>query len=235
MTAPTTTVINIDSSSYYDSNTNEWRIDSSQTISGDEVFFERYVSGVLASGNNGFSLKLVNGSTYLRANAGDNNNTPYQFKNQNNVWTDELLIANGETVYALSNNGSTVVFELTVSPSMLWTASGGGTTNSEGLSNPSGSFYFNSQSQLVFVVNSTSPSSDGNIVYKIFRRTVNQVMGHAYTVTHSNGSPTEFSIGLDLSLYDRWELRVESSTALVDSATMSVYSTAPKKVFCNFW
>lgn len=166
-------------------------------------------------------------------------------KYENYKWVDTnsgnqpvLVDSSGTGISETGTNPQTVYvtwYGSNVSFANPYYSSGGVSTNSEGSSNPSGSFYFNSQSQLVFVVNSTSPSSDGNIVYKIFRRTVNQVMGHAYTVTHSNGSPTEFSIGLDLSLYDRWELRVESSTALVDSATMSVYSTAPKKVFCNFW
>jgi len=213
---------------------------SSGTLAGDYAYkvmtTSTHPSWTFDSGYTYYDLWHVSQSQFLYGGI-----NAIKVQHSNDTWHDANTSgqptsvddnANG-TVYLYNN--STLIMSFVKPTTASWISSGGGTTNSEGSSNPSGSFYFNSQSQLVFVVNSTSPSSDGNIVYKIFRRTVNQVMGHAYTVTHSNGSPTEFSIGLDLSLYDRWELRVESSTALVDSATMSVYSTAPKKVFCNFW
>lgn len=107
-------------------------------------------------------------------------------------------------------------------------------TSTQGSSVPSGSEYINAQGQLVFVINSGSPSSDGNIVYKIFRRLKGGTLQQAYVVPHTSGAPTSFNIGLNLSLYDKWELRVESNTALVQSAVLAVHTNI-KKVFCNFW
>ena len=59
-------------------------------------------------------------------------------------------------------------------------------------------------------------------------------MQQAYVVSHTTGSATEFTIGLNFSLYDKWELRLESSTALYQSEVLAVYTTK-KKVSCNFW
>lgn len=157
-----------------------------------------------------------------------------------NTWTDKGSVhpyvvtetSNG-TVQLLENNG-TLDYEFTKPTTASWISSGSG-TETEGSTSPSGSTYINSQGQIVFVITASSPSSDGNISYKIYRRPIGSAFEQAYVVPHTSGSSdTEWTIGLNYSLYDRWELRVESSTALVQSATLAVYTTV-KKVFRNFW
>ena len=141
----------------------------------------------------------------------------------------------GDTIKIYTAAGGSFNGSFVISSEFDITASSGGGTGTEGSSVPSASNYMNSQGQLVFVISSTSPSSDGNIAYKIFRRPKGGTLTQAYVVPHtSGGTDTEFNIGLNLSLYDRWELRIESSTALVQSAVLSVHLNN-KKVFCNFW
>lgn len=163
---------------------------------------------------------------------------------QTNTWED--VVTGSTAPYP------TTLTESTVSGVVYVTLAGGGYTlftfakpivsggtSTEGSTAPSGSSYINSQGQIVFVITASSPSSDGNVVYKIYRRPIGSAFEQAYVVPHTSGTTadpddTEFTIGLNYSLYDLWELRVESSTALVQSGILASYSTM-KRVFSNFW
>ena len=218
--------------------------DVSQTTST-AVFFEMKTRGSTGSdttpawmvGQYGIEFRYENGNTVLYCNTGDNTDIPYTFAN--GAVTQTLTSNNiGDTITATLNGGTAYTF--TVTAGMLWTASTStsGGTSTEGSSVPRGSQYINAQGQLVFVINSGSPSSDGNIAYKIFRRLKGGTLQQAYVVPHTqdtsaNPTDTSFNIGLNLSLYDKWELRVESNTALVQSAVLAVHTNI-KKVFCNF-
>ena len=207
----------------------------------------------IGQGGNGRTFERVSGdSTYeyyqLHSASGGAiggiNDYSIKVHKANNVWSDH----GGNSPTNVSYNTTTLNVELSdsgpffyfVKPtSAPWITSTppppGGGTGTEGSGGPTGSSFMNAQGQLVFVITSTSPSSDGTIAYKIFRRLKGGTLTQAYVVPHtSGGTDTEFNIGLNLSLYDRWELRIESSTALVQSAVLSVHSNN-KKVFCNFW
>lgn len=139
---------------------------------------------------------------------------------------------NNADVLTIGNNSTSQNSSLQMAG---WPSGSGGGSSTEGSSTPSGSFYFNAQQQLVFVISSTSPSTDGTISYKIFRRPVGGTLEQAYVVSHTTGQTTEYNIGINLSLYDRWELRIESSSGLYDSAVLSVQTSYKPKVFTNFW
>jgi hypothetical protein len=154
-----------------------------------------------------------------------------------NTWEDlasgqPTLVTENNGIISLINSGNGyILFKFTKPTTASWIS----TLELEGSSTPSGSFYFNAQNQLVFVISSSSPSSDGTISYKIFRRPVGGTLQQAYVVSHTTGQTTEYNIGINLSLYDRWELRIESSSGLYESALLAFQETSTKKVFCNFW
>ena len=150
-------------------------------------------------------------------------------------WTDS--VADAATIYMSADAAGTSGVGSFSSPQWQYSSANPANsgTSTEGSTAPSGSTYINSQGQIVFVINGSSPSSDGTIVYKIFRRPIGSAFEQAYVVPHTNGSDTEWTIGLNYSLYDRWELRVESTTALVQSGVLARYSTGTSKVFTNFW
>lgn len=174
--------------------------------------------------NHGIKVKFTQGTGYNEWVDGNSGGDP------------SVVDDNADGFVYCHNAGGTLLIKILKPTTADWiSSSSGGGTSSAGSSVPSGSNYMNSQGQLVFVISSGSPSSDGNIAYKIFRRLKGGTLTQAYVVPHtSGGTDTEFNIGLNLSLYDKWELRVESSTGLVQSAVLSVHSNN-KKVFCNFW
>lgn len=150
------------------------------------------------------------------------------------TWSTIETPANPEFVFIANSGTDSTFYHAFENPYFSSSSGSGGGTSTEGSTAPSGSTYINSQGQIVFVINSSSPSSDGNVVYKIYRRPIGSALEQAYVVPHTSGSSTEWTIGLNYSLYDLWELRVESSTALVQSGILASYSTV-KKVFSNFW
>lgn len=163
----------------------------------------------------------------------------YTYTNGAGVWSHPHMgtsYSNGrvQLIYDPTNpNPALRVPEFDFLESDAFVAGGGG-TSTEGSSAPSGSKYVNANGQIVFVIHGTSPSSDGTVAYKIFRRPVGGTFQQAYVVSHTNGTTnTDYNVGSGTG-YERWELRVESSTALVQSGTLASHVHS-KKVFCNFW
>lgn len=243
MTAPTASVLPIISGGWNGSF--EYQLDSSQTVTN-SVFYElHHINGVIQGDHHGIELRNVNGVTFVFVNTASNSSSPDQCyrvrAGVTSAISDNVSIEANDDLYILSSTANNPVKGvITVTSSMLWTTGsaseggGGGGTSTEGSTAPSGSTYINSQGQIVFVINASSPSSDGNVVYKIYRRPVGSAFEQAYVVPHTNPFMTKWTIGLNYSLYDLWELRVESSTALVQSGILASYSTV-KKVFSNFW
>lgn len=143
------------------------------------------------------------------------------------------------TVSLYGNSGGTdmLLYKFTKPTTASWISSGGsggGGTTTEGTGDPVpvGSKYFNNLDQLVFVVGSSSPTSDADIVYKIFRGQDRYNMTQVFVLSHTNGSDTEYNVG-DPSSFKRWELRLESNDVQYDSQILVDYSAG--KVSCNFW
>lgn len=159
-----------------------------------------------------------------------------------NTWTDEgtvdpVFVVESNGVIQLQNSLSVLLYEFTKPTTASWISSGGsggGGTTTEGTGDPVpvGSKYFNNLDQLVFVVGSSSPTSDADIVYKIFRGPDRYNMTQVFVLSHTNGSDTEYNVG-DPSSFKRWELRLESNDVQYDSQILVDYSAG--KVSCNFW
>jgi len=228
MTAPTKTVLPlVGSGSWYNTN-REYRLESNQTTTT-SVFYELYTNG---SGDVQFGIEIKNDNK-MYVMSSNNIGNPHEISVGIYVQGQtSVSIANGNRVSLYINDG-TLLGQIDVDNTMLWSSG----NNTEGSSGPSGSVYVNSSGQIVFVINGTSPSSDGTVAYKIFRKLADATFEQAYVVSHTSGtSPTddtEYNVGSG-SGYDRWELRVESSTGLVQSGTLAAYNFN-KKVFCNFW
>ena len=75
-------------------------------------------------------------------------NAPYTVYNEGDTDSDGNVVANGKIRF-FDQNGNVHTFT-----NPYATSGGGGGTSTEGSSEPSGSFYFNSQNQLVFVISS---------------------------------------------------------------------------------
>ena len=140
-------------------------------------------------------------------------------------------------VVTLSSSGVPNLYKFQKPTTASWISSGGsggGGTTTEGTGDPVpvGSKYFNNLDQLVFVVGSSSPTSDADIVYKIFRGQDRYNMTQVFVLSHTNGSDTEYNVG-DPSSFKRWELRLESNDVQYDSQILVDYPA--RKVSCNFW
>ena len=205
-------------------------------LSGGDV----WTHGLVNTGGSGTSTDPFSWQAALSATGTGQFTLHYWRSGSTNNWghtsrTDiTSTVSNGVVTVTYSG---TAIFTFTESDAFVASGSSGGGTSTEGSSGPSGSSYVNSNGQIVFVINGTSPSSDANVVYKIFRRPVGGIFEQAYVVSHTSGtSPaddTDYNVGSGTG-YSRWELRVESSTGLVSSGVLAWYSFS-KKAFCNFW
>lgn len=234
MTEPSATVININASSSYNHNTLEWRKDTSQTISGSEVFYERYISDVLdSSGASGFSIKLnSDGTTSLRAESDNNTGTPKTFSTDNINFSTNVDVVAGNTVYGRSSGGSTV-FNFTVLGTHLWTASSGGPGTLS--TADTASFAGTTPQQIQWAItNGQSPVANTN--YYLFNETPggnaldtinlgsNPQVGSTSTETYINPSGADFT--------GKWYIGYGQNSTRVN---LKVYDFSSRKVFCNFW
>jgi hypothetical protein len=201
------------------------------------IQYELYSGSNLVGVDYGSTFTATSSGIVFNVDDTGDSSTPLSYSNGSTFVGTSGTVTTGDTITLWASSDGTGQAEavFTVPDFGYSSSGGGGGTSTQGSSTPSGSYYFNSQNQIVFVISSSSPSSDGTIVYKIYRRPIGGTLQQAYVVPHTSGStPTEWSIGVNYSLYDQWQLRVVSSTGLVESDTLAVYNVN-KKVFCNFW
>jgi len=210
-----------------------------QSTSNSAQYYLSDSAGVeVGSNQNDVKFTNTNGQLSIDVQPTDGADAPNSYKlNGAGSYITSGNVSSGSDLY-FYDGGSPPTLKARLIVSDFYGSSGSGPgTSTEGSSAPSGSSYVNSNGQIVFVINGTSPSSDSTVVYKIFRRPVGGIFEQAYVVTHTSGtSPaddTEYNVGSGTG-YSRWELRVESSTGLVSSGLLAFYIDS-KKVFCNFW
>jgi len=223
MNEPSATTLSFNSGGW--SGSLEYRKDTSQTTSS-SVFYELYViGGNAANSTHGLEFrKESDGSTKVYAETAGNTHAPF---------TLSVVGSSGSSVEISSSttalggwNLNSQVFEITVTSSMLWTASSGSGSGSgtgvEG-SSYSGTLTVNGN-DLEYEI----PSSSSSGSYYLLSG-VNNTFSSELTIAVGSNGATGSAPNFDQT--KTWILRSPTEYEL---ARWSPPSTN-KKVFCNFW